>query len=800
MVAEDTDADPDETLTVSGMVGGSSLITTVTSATLTITDNDTPPTAIALSLSPSTVVEGASPTVTVMAAFPPGSGTLTDPTVVTVVVGDTGDSATEGTDYTTVADLTVTIAAGATSGTATFGLAGTGDTLAEDDETLTVSGSTTATGFDTIPSVMLTITDDDDAPTVIVLSLSQADADEGASPTVTVTATLSPTSVTLPGPTMVTVAVGDSGDTATEGTDYDTVADLTVTIVAGATSGTATFDLAGTDDTLAEGDETLTVSGTAGGFTFTDTMLTITDDDDAPTAIVLSLSPADVAESTSTTVVTVTATLSPASATLTDATVVTVAVGAGGDSATEGTDYTAVADFTVTIAAGATSGTTTFDFVGMGDTLAEGDETVTVSGTVGGFTFTNTMLTITDNDTTPTGIVLSLSQSTVAEGASPMVTVTASFSGGNGSLSDATMVTVAVGADTDTATEGGDYTTVADLTVAIAAGARSGSSIFQFAATDDTVADPGETVTVSGTTTATGFTAIPSVMLAITDDATDVAPTAIVLSLSQSTVAEGASPTVTVTATFVPTLITRPAPTVVTVAVGAAADTATEGTDYTTVGTVTVTIPAETVRGTGTFRFAVTDDTVFDTGETVTVSATAPTGFDPISSAMLTITNTDTAPMAITLSATPPRATEGLTTTVTVTATLSPANVTLTADTDVVVSVDAGTATEGTDFTAVADLTVTIPMGMSSSTPTTFNLVVADDLAIDPDETLTVSGTTTATVITTIGSATLTIDDTDSPPSSIILSVDLDPASVDENSASTPVMVTAAFPAGSATC
>ena len=797
VVAEDTDADPDETLTVSGMVGGSSLITTVTSATLTITDNDTPPTAIALSLSPSTVVEGASPTVTVMAAFPPGSGTLTDPTVVTVVVGDTGDSATEGTDYTTVADLTVTIAAGATSGTATFGLAGTGDTLAEDDETLTVSGSTTATGFDTIPSVMLTITDDDDAPTVIVLSLSQADADEGASPTVTVTATLSPTSVTLPGPTMVTVAVGDSGDTATEGTDYDTVADLTLTITAGATSGTVTFDLAGTDDTLAEEDETLTVSGTAGGFTFTDTMLTITDDDDTPTVIVLSLSPAAVAESTSTTVVTVTATLSPTSATLTDATVVTVAVGAGGDSATEGMDYTAVADFTVTIAAGATSGTTTFDFVGMGDTLAEGDETVTVSGTVGGFTFTNTMLTITDNDTTPTGIVLSLSQSTVAEGASPMVTVTASFSGGNGSLSDATMVTVAVGADTDTATEGGDYTTVADLTVAIAAGARSGSSIFQFAATDDTVADPGETVTVSGTTTATGFTAIPSVMLAITDDDADVAPTAIVLSLSQSTVAEGASPTVTVTATFVPTLITRPAPTVVTVAVGAAADTATEGTDYTTVGTVTVTIPAETVSGTGTFRFAVTDDTVFDTGETVTVSATAPTGFDPISSAMLTITNTDTAPMAITLSATPPRATEGLTTTVTVTATLSPANVTLTADTDVVVSVDAGTATEGTDYTAVDDFTVTIPMGMSSSTPTTFNLVVADDLAIDPDETLTVSGTTTATVITTISSATLTIDDTDSPPSSIILSVDLDPASVDENSGSTPVMVTAAFPQGS---
>ena len=797
VVTEDTETDPDQTVTVSGMVVGTSLITTVTAATLTITDNDSPPTAIVLSLSDPTVVEGADPTVTVTAAFPQGSGTLTDPTVVTVSVG--AGTATEGTDFTAVEDFSVTILMNASSGTATFVLTGTDDTLVEEDETLTVSGSTTTVGFGTIPSVTLTITDDDEAPTSIALSLSDPRVTEGDSPapTVTVTAEFPSGSGTLTDATVVTVAVGDSGDSAIEGTDYTAVADLTVTIAIGATSGTATFVLAGADDTLAEEDEeTLTVSATAptGFDPIPSVTLTIIDDDDAPTAIVLSLSePGGVTEGTSPTV-TVTATLSPAGATLTADTVVTVSV-AGGTA--EAADFTAVSDFTLTIAAGAASGMATFDLAGTGDTLVEGDETLTVSGTLSGFTFTNTMLTIIDDDTAPTAIVLSLSQPAADEGADRTITVTATLSPTSATLAADTVVTVVVGDSEDSATEGRDYTTVADLMVTIAAGATRGTGTFQFVVTDDTVLDPGETVTVSGT--ASGFT-FTNATLAITDDEdAALAPMIIGLNLSHSSVAEGASPTVTLTATLSPTHVTLPDATVVTVAVGAGTDSATEGTDYTMIDTVTVTIPAETLSGTGTFRFAVTDDTVFDTGETVTVSATAPAGFNPISSAVLTITNTDTAPMAITLSATPPRATEGQTTTVTVTATLSPANVTLTADTDVVVSVDSGTATEGTDFTAVADLTVTIPMGMSSSTPTTFNLVVADDLAIDPDETLTVSGTTTATVITTISSATLTIDDTDSPPSSIILSVDLDPASVDENSGSTPVMVTAAFPAGSAT-
>ena len=282
---------------------------------------------------------------------------------------------------------------------------------------------------------------------------------------------------------------------------------------------------------------------------------------------------------------------------------VTVAVGDSGDSATEGTDYTPVADLTVTIAAGATSGTVTFEFAVTDDEVTDPGETVTVSGSAGGFAITDLTLAITDNDTAPTAIVLGLSQAGADEGASPTVTVTATLSPASVTLTADTTVTVAVGAGTDTATEGAlydslkmymirlfgapggdtapegiDYTLVADLTVTIAAGATSGTGTFLFAVTDDTVADPGETVTVSGS--AGGFT-FTNAALAINDN--DTAPTTIVLGLSQVGADEGASPTVTVTATLSPDSITLPADTPVSVTVGDSGDSATEGTDYTTV-------------------------------------------------------------------------------------------------------------------------------------------------------------------------------------------------------------------------
>ena len=277
--------------------------------------------------------------------------------------------------------------------------------MAEGPETVSVEGE--ATGF-TVAPTELTLTDDDTVPTQITLAVSPGEVSEGDSATtVTVTATLSG-SVTLPGATTVTVQVGKSGDSATVDEDYADVADVTVTISAKSLTGTGMFELTPKQDTVSEGDEEVSVEGTAPDFTVTGTTVTLTDDETAPTGITLTVSPDEVSEGNSATTVRVTATLG-GSVALPAATTVTVEVGASGDSATEGTDYADVQEFTLTIPVGMAQGTATFELTPMQDTVAEGDEEVSVEGEATGFTVTGTTVTLTDDDTASTAITLAVS-------------------------------------------------------------------------------------------------------------------------------------------------------------------------------------------------------------------------------------------------------------------------------------------------------------------------------------------------------------------------------------------------------
>ena len=306
----------------------------------------------------------------------------------------------------------------------------------------------------------VTITDDDGDPVINLSANPSSVAEDAGATAVMVTATFS-NSTTYASDTAVTVSVGDSSDSATLGTDYAAVANFTVTIAAGQTSGSTSFTLTPINDTLAEKDETITVSGTNAALAVDGTNVTLTDDDS--TRINLSVSPARVAEDAGATPATVTATFSPAVTYASDTTV-TVSVGASGDSAISGTDYTAVASFTVTIAAGQTSGSAPFTLTPINDTLAEGDETISVNGTATGLTVNGTHLTLVDDDV---AINLSVRPARVAEDAgATSVTLTATFSPVTTYDTDTT-VTVNVGASGDSATEGVDYQTVAAFTVTI---------------------------------------------------------------------------------------------------------------------------------------------------------------------------------------------------------------------------------------------------------------------------------------------------------------------------------------------
>ena len=557
----------------------------------------------------------------------------------------------------------------------------------------------------------------------------------------TVTATLGG-SATRPGATDVVVSVG--GGSATSGTDYAAVSDFTVTIPKETASGTATFTLTPTQDTIAEGDETIDVTGAADGFTVTKAQMTLTDDDTAPASITLTVSPTSVGEDDGATTVTVTATLG-GSATRPGATDVVVSVGGG--SATSGTDYAAVSDFTVTIPKETASGTATFTLTPTQDTIAEGDETIDVTGAADGFTVTKAQMTLTDDDTAPASITLTVSPTSVGEDdGATTVTVTATL-GGSATRPGATDVTVSVGGGS--ATSGTDYTAVPDFTVTIPKETASGTATFTLTPTQDTIAEDDESIDVTGA--ADGFT-VTKAQMTLTDD--DTAPASITLTVSPTSVGEddGAT-TVTVTATLGGSA-TRPGATEVTVSVGGGS--ATSGTDYTAVPDFTVTIPKETASGTATFTLTPTQDTIAEDDESIDVTGAAD-GFT-VTKAQMTLTDDDTAPASITLTVSPTSVGEDDgATTVTVTATLGGSATLLTA-TDVTVSVGGGTATSGTDYTAVSDFTVTIPKETASGTGT-FTLTPTNDAIAEDDETIDVTGTATGFTVTK-AQVTLTDDDT----------------------------------------
>ena len=98
-------------------------------------------------------------------------------------------------------------------------------------------------------------------------------------------------------------------------------------------------------------------------------------------------------------------------------------VSVGSDTATSGTDFTAVDDFTLTIPAGSVSHTGTFTLTPSDDAVDEGDETVSVTGatTVTGLGVTGATLTIGEDDVR--GVTPSVATLGVPEGSSATYTL-----------------------------------------------------------------------------------------------------------------------------------------------------------------------------------------------------------------------------------------------------------------------------------------------------------------------------------------------------------------------------------------
>ena len=188
----------------------------------------------------------------------------------------TGTATGSGTDYT-LANGTLTINAGSTSGTITIGSI-VNDSLDEANETVIVTLSNPSNallGSDSVHTY--TITDNDNAPVVDFNTTSSNGAESVSSKAITV-------DLSAASAQNVTVNYAITGTATGSGTDY-TLANGTLTINAGATSGTIT--IAGiVDDSLDEANETVvvTLSSPSNATLGTDSVhtYTITDNDNAP--------------------------------------------------------------------------------------------------------------------------------------------------------------------------------------------------------------------------------------------------------------------------------------------------------------------------------------------------------------------------------------------------------------------------------------------------------------------------------------------------------------------------------------
>ena len=328
--------------------------------------------------------------------------------------------------------------------------------------------------------------------------------------------------------------------------------------------------------------------------------------------------------------------------------------------------------------------------------------------------------------------------------------------------------------------------TLSGTTLTIPPGDGTKSNEVTLTAKDNKVDADDKVVDVRGTTTNTLVTAPDPVTLTITDnDKRGVTVSTDTLSIREEDTGEYAvklnsEPTANVTVT-----ITGHAGTDVTLTPSSATLTFTP-TTWNRLQKVTVSTEhdADAVNDNVTLTHTARGGD-YD-GETATVA--------------VTVTDDEKASTTVNLSVNPDTVTEGASRTVTVTGELDGAprgvgedDIEMTVM--VTVMVTSGTATLDTDFT-VADISkLTISEGRTSGTAT-FTLTTKDDNIYEPDETVAVSGTTTELTVTP---TTLTIKDTDGPPTVTRLEVADASIPIREDGGEATVTVTLSHPSSSET-
>ena len=698
----DADAE-DDTATVSHAVSGAAGLT-ARDVAVTVTDDDTASTGIALRLSPETVDEGGgAKTVTVTVSLD-GAALTTDTDVSVAVRAGTGTDAASATDFAAVpAALVLTIRAGETEARGTFRLTPDDDDLDEGDgETVEVTGTATVSGTLAVSVYALTIVDDDGRG--LEVSRTELAVTEGSSATYTVRLASLPT-----GPVTVAVSVPDNADV--------TVRPESLSFSVADWSDRQTVTVEAADDPDGDADmATVTHAATGGGYAGimgSDVAVEVRDDDRASRTVQLAVDPATVDEAGGAVALTVTATLDGAAR----ASATEIALAVTGGTATSGEDFQALTGLSVTIPANETEGSATVTFTPMDDALDEGlSETVVLGGTVDGLTVRTATLTLADDD----GRGIELPAGPVALDEEGETTY------------DVTLATQPTGEVTVRVTVSGNRDVTVEpssLTFDASSWDQTQTVTVSAAPDDDAANDEAELRHAASGADYRGVTALP-LAVAVTDNderGVRVSETAL-------TFREGSEATYTVVLDTQPTGTVTVTPALAT---GSDAD---------------VTISPSSLRFT---------TSTWNRPQTVTVRAGQDLDQDPDAATVehavtgadygeadveatevgVTVTDDDVPSTTITLAVEPETVGEGTRSVrLTVTAELDASPEA--EETQVTLSFVNGTATAGEDFAAIDDVTLTIAAGQSGGTAAVTLAPVGDDVD-EEDETVRITAENT---------------------------------------------------------
>ncbi|WP_016951150.1 Calx-beta domain-containing protein [Anabaena sp. PCC 7108] len=716
-------------------------------------------TSVSVTATDSNAGEGTTPNLGVFTITRTGS------TANALTVNYTISGTASATDYNTIPS-TIVIAAGQTSATVT--VTPVDDALVEGNETVILS-LTDTNNYDlgTANSATVIIADNEQQDNAVNLSVSPATVLENGTTNLVYT-------FTRQGDTTSPLTVNYSvGGAATFNSDYTqtgagsfNATTGTITFATGASTATLTINPTG--DTIIENDESVALTLAAGtGYSIgTATAVTGTIlDDDAP-VITLTVNPTSVVEDGTTNLVyTFTRTGSTAAA-------LTVNYGVSG-TATLNTDYvqTGAATFTntagsITFASGASTATLTIN--PTTDTTVESNETIALIlapsanyaiGTPGTVT-----ATIIDDDSQALPVItVAATDANAAETATGEIANPGVFTlTRTGSTTSALTVNYTTAG---TATNGTDYSNLTE-TVTFAAG--SATATVTVNPIDDTIVEGTETA-ILNLAAGTGYTlgTVKSATVNIADN--DLPPLPVITVVAtDANAAETATGEIANPGVFT---LTRTGSTTDALTVNYKNDgTATNGTDGTDYTTLTGTVTFAAGSATATVTVNPIDDTIVEGTETAILNLSAGTGYTlgTATSATVNIADNDLPPLpVITIAATDANAAE--------TATGEIANpgvftLTRTGSTTSALTVNyttAGTATNGTDY---SNLTGTVTFAAGSATATvTVNPI--DDTIVEATETAILNlAAGTGYTLGTAKTATVNIADNDFPLVTIDLS------------------------------